>query len=334
MIDVLFLVLPDSLLLDLAGPAEAFRLANQHLRQQGRAEAFRLRYAGPQSTVAASVGVQLAALEPLPEVFSAPTWVVLLGRPGDAPTVVRRQDAWLSARDWLARQLGPTLLPRSTAATAPAGAPDPAPSPALRLLTICSGALLAADAGLVGARRITTHHELLDDLAAMAPAARIEHDCVFVEDGPLLSSAGITAGIDLALHGIAQVCGDAVAAAVAQVMVVFTRRVGRTPQRSALLQFRDHLHPALHRVQDAICAEPARPWDAQRLAEVAHVTPRHLGRLFQAQTGLSPRDYLERIRLAVAEQALARGAGPEAAARAAGFSGPRQWRAASSRRRP
>ncbi|MFM2058010.1 MAG: hypothetical protein RLY71_2395 [Pseudomonadota bacterium] len=329
MIDVLFLVLPDSLLLDLAGPAEAFRLANQHLRRQGRAEAFRLRYAGPQPTVAASVGVQLAALEPLPEVFSAPTWVVLLGRPGDAPAVVRHQGAWLEARDWLARQLGPALLPR-----APAAEPTGQAGPELRLLTICTGALLAADAGLVGPRHITTHHELLDDLATMAPAACVAHDCVFVEDGPLLSSAGITAGIDLALHGIAQVCGDAVAAAVAQVMVVFTRRAGRTPQRSALLQFRDHLHPALHRVQDAICAEPARSWDAQRLAEVAHVTPRHLGRLFQAQTGLSPRDYLERIRLAVAEQALARGAGPEAAARAAGFSGPRQWRAASSRQRP
>lgn len=329
MIDVLFLVLPDSLLLDLAGPAEAFRLANQHLRRQGRAEAFRLRYAGPQPAVASSVGVQLAALEPLPEGFAAPTWVVLLGRPGDAPAVVRRQGAWLEARDWLARQLGPTLLPHTPAAD-PAGTARPE----LRLLTICSGALLAADAGLVGPRRITTHHELLDDLAAMAPAARVEHDCVFTQDGPLLSSAGITAGIDLALHGIAQVCGDAVAAAVAQVMVVFTRRTAQTPQRSALLQFRDHLHPALHRVQDAVCAEPARPWDARLLAEVAHVTPRHLGRLFREQTGLSPRDYLERIRLAVAEQALARGAGSEAAARAAGFSGPRQLRAASSRPRP
>ncbi|MEX8517228.1 MAG: GlxA family transcriptional regulator [Leptothrix sp. (in: b-proteobacteria)] len=327
MIDVLFLVLPDSLLLDLAGPAEAFRLANQHLRRQGRPEAFRLRYAGPQPAVHSSVGLQLAGLEPLPASLDAPTWVVLLGRPGDAPAVVQRQGAWLEARDWLARLLGPTLAPR-------APAPDAATThtqPELRLLTICVGALLAADAGLLGQHRVTTHHELLDDLASLAPTAQVLADRVFVDDGALLSSAGITAGIDLALHCIAGQCGDAVAAAVAQVMVVFTRRHAGAPQRSALLAFRDHLHPALHRVQDAISAAPQQNWDVPALAAVAHVTPRHLNRLFREQIGLSPRDYLERIRLAVAAAALGQGASAAAAARAAGFSGARQLRVASRR---
>jgi hypothetical protein len=89
MIDVLFLVLPGSLLLDIAGPAEAFRLANQQLRKRGRDEMFRLRYAGPVAEAASSVGLVLAALEPLPETLRPPTWVVLLGRPGEAPDVVR-----------------------------------------------------------------------------------------------------------------------------------------------------------------------------------------------------------------------------------------------------
>src|SRR5436305_1897044 len=79
MIDVVFVVLPDTLLLDLAGPAEAFRLANQHLRQRGLAPAFRLRYAGPRADAATSVGATLAGLEPLPAAFERPTWVVLLG---------------------------------------------------------------------------------------------------------------------------------------------------------------------------------------------------------------------------------------------------------------
>lgn len=322
MIEVLFLVLPDSLLLDLAGPAEALRLANQQLRRQGRPERFRLRYVGPEAQVQSSVGLQLAGLAPLPAQLAADSWVVLLGRPGDAPAVVRRQGAWLEARDWLARQFGARLAADGTTTTAAAGP---------RLLTVCVGALLAADAGLVGRHRITTHHELLDDLARLAPQARVEANRVYVCDGALLSSAGITAGIDLMLHCIAEVCGAALAAAVAQVMVVYTRRPGQTPQRSALLQFRDHLHPALHRVQDAVCAEPARDWNAATLAAVACVTPRHLGRLFREQIGLSPRDYLERIRVAVAEQALQRGAPAEAAARAAGFSGVRQLRCACRR---
>ncbi|ODU97179.1 MAG: hypothetical protein ABT20_18705 [Rubrivivax sp. SCN 70-15] len=81
MIDVLFLVLPDTLLLDLAGPAEAFRLANQALARRGQGPAFRLRYVGPQAEAATSVGATLAAVEPLPAGLERPTWLVLLGQP-------------------------------------------------------------------------------------------------------------------------------------------------------------------------------------------------------------------------------------------------------------
>jgi len=315
MIDVLFLVLPDSLLLDIAGPAEAFRLANQHLQRRGRPAAFRLRYAGPEPQVASSVGVALAGLEALPASLHRPTWLVLLGRPGDASDVVRRQRAWLAARDWLSRCVAPQLG---------AGAQ-------LKLLTVCAGALLAADAGLIGSRRVTTHHELLEGLARMSPGAAVQANRVFVEDGPLLSSAGITAGIDLALHLITQTCGAAVASAVAQVMVAFTRRGPHDPQRSPLLEHRDHLHPAVHRVQDAVCAEPALDWTAERLAQAAHVTPRHLARLFRAHAGLSPRGYVEHVRSALAQHALTRGAAAATAAQIAGFGTPRRLRQALAR---
>jgi transcriptional regulator GlxA family with amidase domain len=320
MIDVLFLVLPDSLLLDLAGPAEAFRLANQALRRRGRAEMFRLRYAGPQRAVTSSVGLMLGELQPLPLSFERPTWVVLLGRPGDAPAVVRRQRDWLAARHWLARTVAPHIDRK------PAGAPD------VKLLTVCVGALLAADAGLIGTRQVTTHHELLDQLAHLAPAATVLANRVFVEDGALLSSAGITAGIDLALHLITQTCGDAIASAVAQVMVAFTRRGTHDPQRSPLLVFRDHLHPAVHRVQDAVCADPAQDWTVQRLADVAHVTTRHLARLFRDHVGLSPRAYVEHVRAAIARHALERGATSNKAAALAGFGTTRRLRRAIVRR--
>lgn len=92
----------------------------------------------------------------------------------------------------------------------------------------------------------------MDDLAHIAPSAQVLVNRVWVQDGALLSSAAITAGIDLALHCIAQVCGDAVAANVAQVMVAAGRRSGMAPQQSPLLAWRDHLHPAVHRVQDAV----------------------------------------------------------------------------------
>jgi transcriptional regulator GlxA family with amidase domain len=325
MIDVVFVVLPDTLLLDLAGPAEAFRLANQALHRRGLPPQFRMRFAGPNPQARSSVGLQLAGLEPLPPTLASPTWVVLMGRPGSAGEVLRVQPEWLTARDWLGRVVGPLLA-------GPEAGADPATAPTgHRLLTVCVGALLAADAGLLAGRAVTTHHELLADLAGLAPAAQVQHNRVFVDDGVVLSSAGITAGIDLALHCIQQACGPAIASSVAQVMVVFSRRGPNDPQRSPILSGRRHLHPAVHRAQDAVCDNPGRAWTVNTLAEAAHVSPRHLARLFVEHAGVSPRGYVEQVRLALASHAVARGMPAKQAAAAAGFGNDRQWRRARGR---
>ncbi len=323
MIEVLFLVMPETLLLDLVGPAEALRLANQQLEARGRQAAFSLRYVCAQPEVTTSIGLQLTQLEPLPTQLPPGAWVVLLGRPGlkeSLPTLQR--NGWLGARQWLSTVVAPALA-RGT----PAGA---APH---RLLTVCVGTLLAADAGLLGRRTVTTHHEHLEALAALAPQAQVCANRVFVVDGPIWSSAGITAGIDLALHCIGDVCGDAVAAAVAETMVVFQRRGADDPQRSPLLDGRNHLHPAVHRVQNAVCERPGHDWDVPALAAVAHVTPRHLARLFKEYAGVSPRDYVERIRSGLAEQAIARGLPTAKAVEIAGFGTDRQFRRARARLR-
>ena len=323
MIEILFLVMPDTLLLDLAGPAEAFRVANQQLAARGRPAAFVLRYIGAQPEVSTSIGLQLAGLEPLPAALPAGAWVVLLGRPGLKETLpVLQREGWFGARHWLGQVVAPAL-----ARVTPAGATPH------RLLTVCVGTLLAADAGLLGHRQVTTHHEHLDTLAALAPQAQVCANRVFVVDAPVWSSAGITAGIDLALHCIGDVCGDAIAAAVAQTMVVFQRRGADDPQRSPLLDGRNHLHPAVHRVQNAVCERPGDDWDVPALAAVAHVTPRHLARLFKDNAGISPREYVEHIRSGLAEQAIARGLPVAQAIEIAGFGTDRQWRRARARRR-
>ncbi len=323
MIDVLFLVMPETLLLDLAGPAEAFRLANQQLAARGRPAAFALRYVGAQPEASTSIGLQLANLEPLPDALPPGAWVVLPGRPGLRETLPHLQrNGWLGARHWLTRVVGPAMA----RATSPG-------QPSHRLLTICVGTLLAADAGLLGRRQVTTHHEHLDTLATLAPLAQVCANRVFVVDGPVWSSAGVTAGIDLALHCVGDVCGDAVAAAVAETMVVFQRRGSDDPQRSPLLDGRNHLHPAVHRVQNAVCERPGHDWDVPALAAVAHVTPRHLARLFKDHAGVSPRDYVERVRSGLAEQAIARGLSTAKAVEIAGFGTDRQFRRARARLR-
>ncbi len=302
LIDALFVVAPHSLLLDIAGPAEAFRLANLHRQMRGLPPRFRLRFAGPVAAVSTSVGLGLAGLEPLPGRLSAPTWVVLVGQPsahlGKVTAAIEGIAQWLQQRI-----LAPLLE---------AGGSH-------RVVAICSGALLAARAGLCDGRRCTTHHELLQMLRTLAPQAQVIDNRVFVVDGPVASSAGITAGIDLALHLIADECGEALAASVAEDMVVYLRRTSRDPELSPFLVHRRHLHAAVHRVQDAIITKPERDWDMTTLAAVGHATERHLLRLFIDHAGVSPLHYLRSIRLERARQSLECGASVTRAAEVAGF---------------
>ena len=309
LIDVLFVVVPHSLLLDIAGPAEAFRLANQHRENRGLPPRFHLRFAGPVATLPTSVGLPLRDLEPLPEQLTTPTWVVVVGQ----PTVHVKQvtPEITTTAQWLHDHLH-------------ADTPH-------RLVTICSGTLLAARAGILGKRRCTTHHELLQMLRELAPRAQVIDNRVFVVDGPLASSAGITAGIDVALHLIAEECGEALAASVAEDMVVYLRRSPRDTELSPFHMHRRHLHPTVHRVQDAIVSEPQREWDMASLAHVGQAAPRHLLRLFIDHAGISPLHYLRLIRLERARQSLEYGATVTRAAAAAGFASDLQLRRAWSR---
>jgi len=308
-VDVFFVLPRGSLILDWAGPAEALRFANTEL--PARAPAFNLHFVAPRAESASSVGATIAGLAPLPERLDAPAWVVLVGR---TSTGHRRDDDQEDriVIDWLRR-----LRPGSQG---------------VRLVTVCSGALLAASAGLFARRRATTHHADLGELARRAPDAIVVPDRVFVQDGEVWSSAGVTAGIDLALHLVAAQCGPVVAARVAQRMAVALRRGPDDPQLSPFLAHRQHFNARLHRVQDALSSAPREDWSVARMAALAHTTPRTLTRLFGTHAGITPLAYLRGIRLALARSALSAGSTVTAAAEAAGFHSDlqlrRAWRAA------
>lgn len=312
-LDVLFVLPRGSLLLDWAGPAEAFRFANHEAMVVGgaRQPAFRMRFVAPGTSSASSVGAWIAGLEPLPEAVAGPAWIVVVGR--SAVGTQRGEDREVRAEgravvDWLAR-----LRPGHDG---------------LRLVTVCTGALLAAEAGLLDGRRVTTHHLDLDALRAAAPQAQVVPDRVFVVDGEVWSSAGVTAGIDLALHLVSDHCGPVIAARVAQRMAVALRRGPDDPQLSPFLAHRQHLNARLHRVQDAIARAPREAWTAERMAAVASTTPRTLNRLFAQHAGTTPLAYVRGIRVALARSALEAGSSVARAAEAAGFSSDLQLRRA------
>lgn len=302
MCDVWFVMLPGVLALDMAGPAETFAQAQ---------ETFRLHYIGPQAEVATSLGLTMGNIAPLPETLPEGSLLVLPGV-SDSSQLFDTPQA-TQVRNWLMR-LQPLLHRRS-----------------ITLMCVCSGAMLAAKAGLLNGVQCTTHHNVIARLQALEPAALVKENRIFIEDRGIWTSAGITSGIDLALHIINRLCGPARALAVAREMVVWFRRSGDDPQLSPWLRYRNHLHPAVHRAQDALTAEPQKAWQLAEIAAQAHVSARHLTRLFQQHLGISVRDYLEQLRLVIAEQALLQGRGAEQAALAAGFSSPRQLHRARAR---
>ncbi len=309
-IDVLFVLMPESLVLDWAGPAEAFRLANQSLARMSKPPVFSLRFVGPDAEAMSSVGARLAAIEPLPEALRSPTWIVLIGKPDEAAHKHKTQTRALT--HWL-RSIATQLQSNSN-----------------KLVTICAGALYAAEAGLLAGARATTHHLEIDALRKLEPRCDVQANRVFVIDDThhICSSAGITTGIDLAVHLIAQQCGEAVAARVAQVMVMPLRRSENDPEHSPFLLGRHHLHAAIHRVQDAITQSPQDEWSVPRMAEIACTSPRHLARLFAEHVSLTPLAYLRHIRLQIAERAHDAGQSVTQSAMSAGFSSDTQLRRA------
>lgn len=305
-IAVFFALLPGSLILDWAGPAEALRIANRCLMAGGQAEVFETRFIGPLRDTVSSVGATISGIQPLPTTLPGPAWLVLLGQPGNR---IDPQSPGV-----------PELLHWLRGLRLQAGR--------LELVTVCAGAVLAAHAGLLDGRHATTHHHHLDELRAVAPRCEVVSNRVFVLDGAVSSSAGVTTGIDLFLHHIAAVCGPAIAAQVAQSMVVALRRGPGDPELSPLLRHRNHLHAALHRVQDAISSAPQNHWTLADMAAVAHTSPRHLSRVFATHTSVTPLQYLRDIRLAVAEAALNAGRNVTQSAALAGFASDTQLRRA------
>lgn len=292
---VVFLLVPKLHLLDLAGPAQVFCTAADFGHR------YELSYVSEQEDVPTAQGVVLRA---------STTW----------PTL---------AQDDL------ILVPGCGLPTLATG-PRPSPATLGRLvahhaagggvISVCSGADILGQAGLLDNRRCTTHHDLQDELARRYPRARVERDVLYVLDQRIITSAGIASGIDLALHLIAVRHGPAEAARVARDMVVYARRSGDESQNSAMLRHRWHLRDAVHRAQDQIDAHYAEPLRLSELAATTGVSERTLTRQFVESTGLTPLRYQQTLRVERAEHLIGNGATAEAAAHAVGFADARMLR--------
>jgi len=293
--DVGFLIFPQFQLLDAAGPIATFDIASRYVPGAYRLHVLAAKAGWVESTAGASLDAA-----PLADAPPLDTLIVAGGEGTRVPEIY-----------------GPLLrFIRDTA------------SSARRVASVCTGAFILAEAGLIDGRRATTHWSHSQGFARRYPRVRLEADRIFIKDGPVWTSAGITAGIDLSLALIAEDLGEDVARQTAQQLVVYHRRPGGQSQFSALLEL-DQPKGRFAALLGWIRERLHEPLSVERLAERAAMSPRNFARAFAAETGVTPARAVERLRVEAARERVE--AGPESIdeiAVASGFGDPERMRRA------
>jgi transcriptional regulator GlxA family with amidase domain len=292
-----FYVFPGHAMLDLAGPLAAFKVMD-HVDQLGRYETVVLSKTG--GPIPSAEGVDVASVTASRSPLDT---LVVIGGPGVF---------CLNERDF-ASVRGHADSTRRTA-------------------SVCTGAFLLAGAGLLGGRKATTHWAHAPRLAKDYPSVHVEADRIYVRDGPIWSSAGITAGIDMSLALIEDDYGAEVARATAHYLVVPFRRRGGQSQYSEMLAF----DPPSDRIARTLVFAQAHLSEAltvERLATIACLSPRQFSRSFHNETGETPAGAIERLRAEAAKARVETGIEPiESIASSLGFLDPERMRRAFVRR--
>ncbi len=274
---VVILAFPGLQSLDAVGPYEVFAGAGRAAELCGRPGGYQVTLASTDGCpVRAESGIGLCT-EPLPDLDAPIDTLVLPG--GDQAQTARRDEKLLA---WIA-------------ATAPR---------CRRVATVCTGAFLAAEAGLLDGRRVTTHWARAQELAAEFPALHVDPDPIYIRDGKFWTSAGVTAGIDLALALVQDDLGVEVAQTVARWLVMFLHRPGGQTQFASPVWVPRAERSTVRAVQNLVEAAPGGDHKLPALAAAAAMSVRHFTRVFTAEVGETPGRFVERVRLEAARRDL------------------------------
>jgi transcriptional regulator GlxA family with amidase domain len=167
----------------------------------------------------------------------------------------------------------------------------------INLVSICAGAFVLAECGLLDYIECTTHFKRTIQLQQLYPKARVKENILFVEENGIYTSAGIAAGIDLLLHIIEKIKGSLFAHKVARELVIYIRREGSGEQQSIYLRFRNHIHSGIHKVQDFIVGHIDQKNNLTDLAELAGMSERNFTRVFKKETGITVNNYITSVRV-------------------------------------
>ena len=297
---IAILTYPGVQALDVTGPMDVFSEANRYLEPPDH---YRLRVLGTEpGPQACSNGMLIHPHGIYDETAETPDLLLVAGGPS-LPRQPReeRLSAWL-------RQMGERCA---------------------RLASVCNGAFLLAHAGLLDGRRATTHWNDVQNLASRFPRVAVQADRIFVRDGHVYTSAGVTAGIDLALHLVYEDWGADVSLNVAKRLVVFTQRSGGQSQFSPYLAPHVGEESAMQTVQWYVLGHLDQDLSVERLARVAAMSERNFARVFVRETRITPAEFVERARVDAARVLLESGSEPlKTIAHRCGFGSPARMRAA------
>jgi transcriptional regulator GlxA family with amidase domain len=299
---IAILAYPQMQSLDVTGPLEVFTGAHELIQAEGRRER------GYEISILSRDGAPLQTssgltLTPHGGLREAPTDIdtlIVVGGHGCTEAAADR-----ALIEWIAE----------VAATA------------RRTVSVCTGAFLLARAGLLDGRRATTHWAAAEELARLHPAVDVDPDPIFIRDGPIWTSAGVTAGMDLALALVEEDLDRGAALTIARHLVLFLHRPANQSQFSATLAVQQPRREPLREAQRYVVENVAGELSVEALAARAHMSPRHFARAFRAETGVTPARHVEQVRLEAARRLLEETFEPIAmVAAACGFGTPETMR--------
>ncbi|VEF10347.1 transcriptional regulator [Pseudomonas fluorescens] len=271
---VAMVLFPDFLLLDMAGPLEVFSVANRYLPAESHYQLVTL--GTEQGALRASNGVKVQADRHIDEACEHYDLLLIPGGPGAYNERFPALFAWLPCAVQRAGGYG----------------------------SICTGAFILGHAGLLDGYRVTTHWNYTERLIKGFPKASVATDQIFVEDRNLITSGGVTAGIDLALAVIARDHGKKLAQDVAKVLLVVMKRQGGQAQFSPLMAAVAPVETPITRVQNQVLEHLDEAFSVERMAGLANMSARHFARLFARDVGMTPMEFLQNARIDCARNLL------------------------------
>ena len=270
---IVFFVPPGVHMLDMSGPGQAFLAAGQML------SAYPIHYCSFRPEVADSTGLRLCSLPHYGSIaLSVADYVFFPGFSSALLLSDSDKAEWEGVYRWVRN----------------------AASAGVRICAVCTGAFVLAKAGLLNGRSCTTHWAFVALMRRHFPRIDVKEDVLFVQDSTLYTSAGISSGIDLALHLLETEHGPLLAHRVAHELVVYFRRSDNHSQLSVYLDYRNHLHPGIHRLQDWLIGHLDRKMTIDEMARMVNMSSRNLTRTFRNQTGISINRYITLLRLELA----------------------------------